>query len=101
MLESSLAACAAALSARRSTKRTRPTSSRRCSTPRETAPNNPSLPWQNAQSGHRGVINFVRIHQEPTGQYCREFQQSIVGGETQNVFGKACGQPDDSWNIAG
>jgi len=35
-----------------------------------------------------------------TGQYCREFEQSItVGGETEQSCGVACRQPYGTWWI--
>ena len=36
-----------------------------------------------------------------SGQYCREFQQTItVGGQTEDAYGTACRQPDGTWQIA-
>ncbi len=60
-------------------------------------PNQP-LPWQ-GQHGS-GTVTPGAYYQAPSGQYCREFQQTInVGGETQQGYGKACRQPDGSWRI--
>lgn len=37
-----------------------------------------------------------------SGEYCREFQQTIViGGESKEGYGKACRQPDGTWKIVG
>ncbi len=37
---------------------------------------------------------------QTAGQYCREFQQTIVvGGQQQQGYGRACRQPDGSWKI--
>jgi len=34
------------------------------------------------------------------GRYCREYQSKVkVGGQTQETFGRACQQPDGSWEI--
>jgi surface antigen len=56
--------------------------------------------WINPDSGNRGSITPTRTYQPQTGQYCREFTQSIVvGGQKQNGFGSACRQPDGSWQI--
>jgi surface antigen len=56
--------------------------------------------WQNPDSGNSGSITPTRTYQAGPGQYCREFQQTIVvGGETQESYGTACRQPDGSWQI--
>ena len=61
-------------------------------------PNQP-LPWKTEQ-GHSGTVVPGRVWQTPTGQYCREFQQTItIGGETQQGYGTACRQPDGTWQI--
>lgn len=66
----------------------------------ETAATGESLPWQNPQSGNSGTITPTNFYQTNTGQYCREYQQTItVGGKTQNGYGTACRQPDGSWEI--
>jgi surface antigen len=56
--------------------------------------------WENPDSGHSGTITPTRTYQGSTGQYCREYQQTItVGGEPQQSYGTACRQPDGSWKI--
>jgi surface antigen len=56
--------------------------------------------WQNPDSGNSGSITPTRTYQNAGGQYCREFQQTIVvGGERQQGYGTACRQPDGSWRI--
>ncbi len=58
------------------------------------------LPWRNPQSGNSGTITPQAYYQTADGTYCREFQQTIiVGGQSQNAYGKACRQPDGSWKI--
>jgi surface antigen len=58
--------------------------------------------WQNPDSGNSGSITPTRTYQEPSGQYCREYEQDIViGGERQKSYGTACRQPDGSWKIQG
>ena len=60
-----------------------------------------SLPWRNAQSGNSGTITPSNYYQNSQGQYCREYNQTIVvGGQRQDGYGKACRQPDGSWQIA-
>ena len=56
--------------------------------------------WRNPDSGNVGTVVPVRTYQTTAGQYCREYQQSVtVGGETQSGYGRACRQPDGSWQI--
>ena len=58
--------------------------------------------WVNPDTGNSGTVAPVRTFQNTTGQYCREFQQTItVGGQTERAFGTACRQPDGSWRIMG
>lgn len=67
----------------------------------ERAPSGQSMTWNNPDSGHSGTITPTRTFQDPSsGQYCREFQQTInVGGQSQKAFGRACRMPDGSWKI--
>lgn len=59
-----------------------------------------SMPWKNPQSGNSGSITPQAPYQTADGTYCREFQQTIVvGGQSQNAYGKACRQADGSWKI--
>jgi len=56
--------------------------------------------WRNPDSGHSGSITPTRTYESSTGQYCREYQQTVtVGGETQQAYGTACRQPDGTWQI--
>lgn len=56
--------------------------------------------WSNPDSGHAGTITPTKTYQEPGGQYCREYQQTVtVGNEQQEAYGTACRQPDGSWKI--
>lgn len=58
--------------------------------------------WVNPDSGNSGTITPVRTFQTGSGNYCREFNQTIVvGGQSQKAFGTACRQPDGSWKITG
>ena len=68
----------------------------------ETAHSGQAMAWRNPDSGHSGVVTPVRTFQDPnSGQYCREYQQTVtVGGKTEQAFGKACRMPDGSWKIA-
>jgi len=62
--------------------------------------NGQSLPWKNPQSGNYGTITPSNYYQNDAGQYCREYNQTIVvGGQKQQGHGTACRQPDGSWQI--
>lgn len=66
----------------------------------ETAQPGQSLPWRNPESGHHGSITPSNYYQTASGDYCREYSQSItVGGRTERGYGTACRQPDGSWQI--
>ncbi len=66
----------------------------------ETVPSGQSASWRNPDSGNYGTITPQPAYQTSSGQYCREFQQTItVGGKSENAFGTACRQPDGSWKI--
>ncbi len=68
----------------------------------ETAPTGQTQTWVNPDTGNQGTYTPVRTYQSDTGQYCREFQQTItVGGQTESAYGTACRQPDGSWQIVG
>lgn len=65
------------------------------------APIGQPIMWSNPESGHSGSVTPVREGRNmQTGEYCREFQQTIqVGGQTQQGYGIACRQPDGSWRV--
>lgn len=66
----------------------------------ETAPSGSSVAWRNPDSGHYGNVTPVRTYQNRTGQYCREYQQTvIIGGSKNEAYGTACRQSDGSWKI--
>jgi surface antigen len=56
--------------------------------------------WRNPDTGHSGSVTPTRTYQDATGQYCREFQQTVmVGGQEEQAHGVACREPDGSWRI--
>jgi surface antigen len=59
-----------------------------------------STQWQNPQSGNSGSVTPQAPYQNSSGQYCREFTQTIVvGGQKQQGYGNACRQSDGTWQI--
>jgi surface antigen len=66
----------------------------------EHAPTNTSTPWRNPDSGNSGQITPIETYQSSSGDYCREYQQTVwVGGQEQQAYGTACRQPDGTWKI--
>ena len=68
----------------------------------ESEPSGKTTTWTNPDSGHTGTVTPVRTYQQASGQYCREFEQTVmIGGQRQKSYGTACRQPDGSWQIVG
>ena len=66
----------------------------------ETAKVGTTTTWSNPDSGHSGTITPTRTISAPDGSVCREYTQTInIGGKSEQAFGKACRQPDGSWQI--
>jgi surface antigen len=66
----------------------------------ESYPSGQSVAWRNPDSGNAGAVTPVRTYQTSTGQYCREYTQTInIGGERHQSYGTACRQPDGTWRI--
>jgi len=66
----------------------------------ENAPTNATTPWRNPDSGNSGIITPIETYKAKSGEYCREYQQTVwVSGEEQKAYGTACRQPDGSWKI--
>ncbi len=66
----------------------------------ETVPSGSSVEWRNPDNNHAGAITPTRTYQTASGQYCREYQQTVtIDGQQQRSYGTACRQPDGSWKI--
>lgn len=67
----------------------------------QAAPVGETIAWDNPNTGNRGSVTPTREGTNTsTGEYCREFQQSVViGGQQEDAYGVACRQPDGSWEI--
>ena len=66
----------------------------------EYAPTNTSTPWRNPDSGNGGQVTPIETYQNKSGEYCREYRQTVwIGGEQHQAYGTACRQPDGSWKI--
>jgi surface antigen len=66
-----------------------------------TAPVGEEIAWGNPDTGNHGTVTPVRNVRTATGQYCRDFDQTIyIGGQARKANGRACLQPDGSWRIS-
>ncbi len=54
--------------------------------------------WHDPDTRTSGTVTPTRTYRLASGQYCREYQQQIViDGRSVEGFGRACRQPDGSW----
>src|SRR5512134_2323842 len=66
----------------------------------ESKPSGSTSTWRNPDTGNSGSVTPVRTFQANSGQYCREYEQSVtIGGKPQKSYGTACRQQDGSWQI--
>lgn len=64
------------------------------------APIGKSIAWNNPETGNSGSVTPTRDGYADSGEYCREYQQTIyVGGQQETGYGTACRQPDGTWKI--
>jgi len=67
-----------------------------------TIPSGQSVTWHNPDSGkQRGCDAHTDLSDLPAGQYCREYQQTIIirRREAPILWPTACRQPDGSWKM--
>lgn len=58
------------------------------------------ITWDNPSTGGSYEVTPGNAATDSQGRYCREYTTNAkVGGQTQQVFGKACRQLDGSWQI--
>lgn len=66
----------------------------------ETAPVGRPVHWNNPDNGNQYTVIPTRtyyVSQQP----CREYTtRAIIGGKSQQIYGKACRQADGSWQVA-
>jgi surface antigen len=64
----------------------------------EHAPDRAPVYWQNPDNGIDYQVMPTNTFRDPDGRYCREYTtRAEVGGRTEQVYGRACRQPDGSW----
>lgn len=65
----------------------------------ETAPVGRSVAWSNPDNGNRYKVKPTRTYYHAK-QPCREYITSaLIGGKSQQIYGKACRQADGSWRV--
>lgn len=58
--------------------------------------------WDNPNNGNSGYTVPQSTYQNSYGQYCREYQTTIiVNGRPETAYGTACREPDGTWRVAG
>lgn len=56
--------------------------------------------WSNPDSSNSGTITPTSTFQTASGQYCREYTQTItVDGRTERAYGTACRGEDNVWKL--
>lgn len=66
----------------------------------QSGPSGQAVSWSNPDSGNYGSVTPEPAVRRSSGEYCREYQQTIiVGGQTEQAHGRACRQPDGTWKI--
>ncbi|CAM3036584.1 RT0821/Lpp0805 family surface protein [Legionella worsleiensis] len=65
----------------------------------ETAPTGRAVVWSNPDNGNRYTVQPTRTYYQAQ-QPCREYiTKALIGGKTQQIYGKACRQGDGSWRV--
>jgi surface antigen len=67
----------------------------------QTAPVGQEITWNNPDSGNSGTVTAVRDGTSQSGEYCREFKQTLnVEGKTETGYGVACRDPNTGeWKV--
>ena len=65
----------------------------------EAAPDRQEVVWNNPVTGNEYAVTPTRTYMS-NDRYCREYtSRAIIGGRAENVYGRACRNPDGSWQI--
>lgn len=65
----------------------------------ETAQTGKTVTWTNPDSGNRYAVKPTRTYYT-NQQPCREYTtHAIIGGKSQQIYGKACRQADGAWRV--
>ena len=64
------------------------------------APLGQTISWNNPDSGNYGSVTPVRDGSTPSGDYCREYEQTIyIEGRAETGVGVACKRADGNWEV--
>ena len=64
----------------------------------EHAPDGKNIQWND--EGRQYTVTPRNTRQYDDGRYCREYyMETDIGGRTEQVYGRACRQPDGSWKL--
>jgi surface antigen len=56
--------------------------------------------WQNSKTGTNYTVVPVKNVTHQGNKYCREYRTTaVIGGKSEQVYGKACRQPDGAWKV--
>lgn len=65
----------------------------------ETAPVGRAVTWKNPDSGNTYTVKPTKTYYT-NQQPCREYTtRALIGGKSQEIYGKACRQKDGSWRV--
>lgn len=65
-----------------------------------TAPLGQQIAWNNPESGNYGTVTPIRDGSTASGDYCREYEQTIyVEGRAETGVGVACQRADGKWDV--
>lgn len=65
----------------------------------ETAPTGRAVVWSNPDTGNQYTVRPTRTYYN-NSQPCREYTtRALIGGKSQEIYGKACRQADGSWKV--
>jgi len=65
----------------------------------ETAPTGKVVQWKNPDNGNTYTVKPTRTYYHGR-QPCREYYtRAMIGGKSQQIYGKACRQADGSWRV--
>lgn len=66
----------------------------------ERAPTGRTVAWKNPDTGAAYSVTPVSTYQDGQNRYCREYSAvGTIGGKQEQLYGKACLQPDGSWQF--
>ena len=66
----------------------------------ESTPTGMSSNWVNPDSGNYGSLTPSTPYATASGQPCREYHSTVtIDGQTEDVYGTACREPDGSWRF--